>query len=162
MKKIKYSSIKNFSKIGHISHVEEIPVFERENEFADYVFASDNIDKKKIINDLFETASEEEKWYYGEEVVMDKCKKQASREINEQVNELRRNMLAEAKEHKGEYFAVLHSQYLGHGDYLTVNDGIYASEEVAKVCADILNEQYNRQHTVVDNEGNATEDEKEL
>ena len=82
MKKIKYSSIKNFSKIGHISHVEEIPVFESEKEFTDYVFASDNIDKKKIINDLFETASEEEKWYYGEEVVMDKCKKQASREIN--------------------------------------------------------------------------------
>jgi len=49
MKKIKYSNIKDFSKIGHISHVEEIPVFESEKEFTDYVFASDNVDKKKII-----------------------------------------------------------------------------------------------------------------
>ena len=149
------------SELGYYNDT-KVPVFETVDEFMNYEHLRNRYDVEKEAKRLQAGVSDEEIYNYGISYVLQNCRENVERNIRYKQSNLRLNIMNKAKLIKEKFFALVETRVLSsHDETCLINQGLCATEEVARECAKYLKEQELINVDVLDKDGINIEDESE-
>ncbi len=140
---------------------EKNPIFESKEEFINYVIMPTQKEIRDYALDLYnKTRTEQELYYYGEEYILDRCKKRAKEELNNKKYRENDELLKNAEPvDNNDYVYLTEKRRVTFRDTEIFNKGFFANIDVALECIEELKKYgYSGQNFVInDSNGHAIE-----